>query len=146
MFTLKQVPPNEIEEVWPAIEKRWEGKEYLWEYYETMDFVKYTLMSNLRMLWLLEKNGRVVMTLVTQVVPRQTCRVFQIIMCEGDDVAFALTLLEAVERLAAEAECEWVEVQMGRSGWSRLLKEQGYTEVYRVCAKRTHFHGGEGRA
>src|SRR5262245_19509859 len=92
-----------------------------------------SLLAGGALLWLVWGQERLAAIVVTQLVDTAAGRVCVIVSCAGAAMGRWLSLLERIERYAAEEGCVAVRIY-GRKGWARLLP--GYTVARFILERR----------
>lgn len=102
---------------------------------DILDVLK-ALYSGQNQLWLSLHDEKHIGTLVTEIVDTDQKRICVLLYAAGDLDEYQQLFddLSDIERWAAYNGCDDVRI-IGRPGWTRLLKSQGYDQIYVTVSK-----------
>lgn len=92
------------------------------------------LLTGHKQLWLEEQDGEFIGTVVTQVIETPNKKICEITYLAGNGMINHLGDIKEIEKWAVYNGCTDIHV-IGRKGWERALKDQGYTQRYVTIGK-----------
>lgn len=121
--------PKELDRFWPNLQGALEGCPEIWEATETIESLRFKLLTGNLQAWAVGSGGTAEMVAFTQVVQHAKGATLQILWAAKSGTSTpllaCLTKLEAVlERFADSQGCETVQI-FGRPGWERILRRFG---------------------
>lgn len=136
VYGLRRVEAPELALAWPAVQRALCEAPESWSDTQTLKSIAERLSAGALQLWTLVDGDFVVRFLfMTRVFDYPQGRVLQIVWAYGSDAAHCVLSMPTLERLAASLGCFRLEIVPGRTGWRKLLQEQGYVKAYEVLKK-----------
>lgn len=102
----------------------------------TLESIRADLIAGKKLLWVAQRHGRVIASIVTVMADFPAQRVCTILLCGGGDLNAWLD--QALDRIEHFAEMNQAEVDVvGRIGWHRALARRGYAHAGAWLVKET---------
>lgn len=122
---------------WPYIAQSLEGCRRIWENNYTIEGLYNEAVAKRCQVWLVGTEDRWDVFLFSDVLETQQGRILRVFLCVGVNFDDYLQLIDAsLERFAASiAHCDFIKV-VGRRGWVRKLRDNGYREESVTLVRR----------
>lgn len=134
-YDLVGVPVSHVPDVWDqsahyiqAALERTEGEISLTD-------VRKSIMGRDMQLWVTIERGNITGALVTQLIEYPQTKACRYVALGGDLHGDFNQIDDVITRWAMHNECDRVEL-VGRRGWVRAMKNNGYTEAYSFVTKK----------
>lgn len=115
------IPPDKVGDIWhvvrPMIERAYAETDE-----EMPDDMAYGLAHGKFLLWISTSSDKILMALVTALIPRPSGLACKLMVCSGSDMGLWIGKLPQIEAYARAEGCSKVFCE-GRPGWARVLAQ-----------------------
>jgi hypothetical protein len=130
MIQVSLVKPQDVDAVWPKVEKYLLGAaEYTYGRFTVIDIYK-SIVVNKNSLWIAFEDNHVLGAVVTNIVAYPRKKMLCMQFCGGENLElWRSPMLTLLRKSAKDNGCDGLE-SSARPGWAKIFKDDGYSQCW----------------
>lgn len=126
-FDLRRVMPEQIGQHWSTVEKLLKEQPGLWEPLWSLESIEYSLASGGLQLWITYVDDKHFLFILSHIVIYPNSRILRFFWAAGAGIeVYMWALVDSMNEVAKELGCTHMEMEIGRTGWQREMREHGF--------------------